>query len=142
AQMKVQILNGDWANLPSNVSDWIKNRVALCTPDNIHIMDGSDREDQALKSQLVKSGVMVPLPKYEDCYYTRTDPADVARVESKTFIATDKKSDTVPETAPGIKGTLGNWISPSDLDAKINMLFPGCMKGKRLHSFLAWQFME
>ncbi|CAB4054738.1 E4.1.1.32 [Lepeophtheirus salmonis] len=133
SQMKVQIQNGDWGNLPSNVSEWIKEKVSLCTPDAIHIMDGSDREDQALKKQLVESGVMVALSKYEDCYYTRTDPADVARVESKTFIATENKLETVPPVAQGVKGTLGNWISPADLDKKISTLFPGCMKGRTMY---------
>ena len=58
-----------------------------------------------------------------------TDPADVARVESKTVISTTNKHDTVPVTKEGVKGVLGNWIAPDDLDSALNTRFPGCMKG-------------
>ena len=60
----------------------------------------------------------------------RTNPADVARVESKTFISTDNKKDTVPTPRDGVKGTLGNWISPADMDSAVMERFPNCMKGK------------
>lgn len=62
----------------------------------------------------------------------RTDPADVARVESKTFIATKDRSDTVPDVAPGIKGTLGNWMSIEQMDKELNERFPGSMKGRTM----------
>jgi phosphoenolpyruvate carboxykinase (GTP) len=91
-------------------------------------MDGSPEEDKALKAELVARGVMTPL-KYEDCFLTRTDPKDVARVESRTFISTPERLETVPPTAEGVKGSLGNWIAPEDLDKKVKELFPGCMKG-------------
>lgn len=60
----------------------------------------------------------------------RTDPADVARVESKTVISTQNKRDTVPTTADGVSGTLGKWLSPSDMQNAVNERFPGCMKGE------------
>jgi phosphoenolpyruvate carboxykinase (GTP) len=62
-------------------------------------------------------------------WLARTDPLDVARVESKTFICTENKRDAIPITKPGVKGTLGNWISPKDLEDAIADRFPGCMKG-------------
>ena len=62
-------------------------------------------------------------------WLARTDPADVARVESKTVISTTNKHDTVPVTKEGVKGVLGNWIAPADLDSALNTRFPGCMKG-------------
>jgi len=55
----------------------------------------------------------------------RTNPADTARVESKTFICTDDRSDTIPTTAEGVKGTLGNWISPSDMEQAVKERFTG-----------------
>ena len=62
----------------------------------------------------------------------RTDPADVARVESKTFICTDRKEDTIPTPLDGVKGTLGRWESPEKMKAQLyGDKFPGCMKGKR-----------
>ena len=66
---------------------------------------------------------------YVCSWLARTDPADVARVESKTVISTTNRHDTVPVTKEGVKGVLGNWISPSDLDNALNGRFPGCMKG-------------
>ncbi len=107
--------------------------MALCQPDRLHIMSGSDAEDAALKRQLVEDGVLIPLPKYDNCYLTRTDPKDVARVESRTFISTEDERETIPEAAEGVKGALGNWISPADLDKKLDERFPGCMRGRTMY---------
>ena len=63
-------------------------------------------------------------------WLARTNPADVARVESRTFISTATKNETIPTPREGVKGTLGNWMSPDDMDAAILERFPGCMKGK------------
>lgn len=61
----------------------------------------------------------------------RTDPEDVARVESKTFICTERREDTIPSPAPGVEGTLGKWESPDKMKKKLfEDKFPGCMKGR------------
>ena len=69
------------------------------------------------------------------CYswLATTDPADVARVESKTFISTQNKNDTVPNIKDGVKGTLGNWMSPEDMEEALDSRFPGCMKGRTMY---------
>ena len=123
-----KVIHGDWMNLPADLRVWVKAKIEMCKPKDLHIMDGSVEEDQAIKKELVARKVMKPL-KYEDCYLTLTDPKDVARVESKTFISTPEKLETIPPAAEGVKGTLGNWMAPEDLDKKIQELFPGCMKG-------------
>ena len=64
-------------------------------------------------------------------WLARTDPADVARVESKTFISTANKRDTVPTPRGGAKGVLGNWWSPEDMEKAFADRFPGCMNGER-----------
>ena len=64
-----------------------------------------------------------------DSWLCRTDPADVARVESKTVICTDTKRDTVPITGYGVRGVLGQWISPKDMEKAYMERFPHCMKG-------------
>ena len=56
----------------------------------------------------------------------------MARVESRTVISTPQKLETIPPTAEGVTGRLGHWISPRDLDAKVQELFPGCMRGRLL----------
>ena len=72
---------------------------------------------------------LIKLSKYENCYLARTDPKDVARVESKTVISTPERLESVPPTEEGVQGRLGHWMAPKDLDDKVQELFPGCMKG-------------
>lgn len=64
----------------------------------------------------------------------RTDPADVARVESRTFVVTPKRNEAVPNTKEGVQGQLGNWMSPENLQSAIQERFPNCMKGFQLFS--------
>ena len=63
-------------------------------------------------------------------YVVRTDPHDVARVESKTFICTEEKYESIPHAKEGVKGQLGNWMSVSDMNSQLGEKYPGCMKGK------------
>ena len=127
------VIKGDWARLPYLVREWTEKQIDLCQPDALHIMDGSLSEDKALKAMLVKKGILIPLPKYDNCFLARTDPKDVARVESKTVISTPNKEETIPEPAQGVKGTLGHWMSPKDLQEAIRERFPGCMKGRTMY---------
>lgn len=129
----IRVVSGDWSSLPAIVRSWARTQIELCQPDALHIMDGSLDEDRRIKSQLVKSGVLIPLPKYNNCFLARTDPKDVARVESKTVISTPNKLETIPQPADGVQGQLGHWMSPEDLDKKISELFPGCMKGRTMY---------
>lgn len=62
-------------------------------------------------------------------WLAKTNPADVARIEKRTFICTDLESDTVPIPRKGVIGELGNWISPNDMEQAILERFPNCMKG-------------
>lgn len=107
--------------------------VALCQPEKIHICDGSEGEYSMLLKLMQKQGTIVSLPKYENCWLARTNPADVARVESKTFICTDRREQTIPTPAAGVQGALGNWISEMDMYAAIQERFPGCMKGRTMY---------
>lgn len=65
-------------------------------------------------------------------WLARTDPADVARVESRTFVVTPERREAVPTCKEGVKGQLGNWMSPDDLQQTINDRFPKCMKGMNI----------
>ena len=95
----VPLIKGHWSSLPPNVLEWTAEQIHLCQPDSLYIMDGSYSEDKALKAGLVKKGVLIPLPKYDNCFLARTDPKDVARVESRTVISTANKEETIPEPA-------------------------------------------
>ncbi|XP_073844827.1 phosphoenolpyruvate carboxykinase [GTP]-like [Musca autumnalis] len=113
--------------------NYVDECVDLCRPDRIHICDGSVQESQILQQILVKQRTITPLAKYENCWLARTNPADVARVESRTFICTDHKEQTVPVTDESTPGALGNWISPEDMRKAIAERFPGCMKGRTMY---------
>lgn len=62
-------------------------------------------------------------------WLARTDPKDVARVESKTVIVTKSQRDTIPIPAGGVKSQLGSWMSESDWQKARQERFPGCMAG-------------
>lgn len=62
----------------------------------------------------------------------------MARVESKTFISTATRREAIPIPKPGIKGQLGNWISPDDLQTAVNKRFFQSMKGRTLYLFAFW----
>lgn len=73
----------------------------------------------------------------------RTDPEDVARVESKTFICTERREDTIPSPAPGVEGTLGKWESPDKMKKKLfEDKFPGCMKGRARSLILFFNYIS
>jgi len=133
SEAPVVVVNGNWNALPACVQSWTRKQIELCQPDALHIMDGSVEEDRRLKAQLVDAGILIPLSKYDNCFLARTDPKDVARVESRTVISTPNKLDAIPQAAEGVQGTLGHWMSPQDLDEKMAELFPRCMKGRTMY---------
>jgi phosphoenolpyruvate carboxykinase (GTP) len=102
--------------------------VNILQPEGISICDGSEDEAQELTDKLVDRGTLVKLNKLDNCYLCRTDPADVARVESKTFIVTPDQYQAVPHVATGSKGILGQWMSPESMDKELENRLPGSMK--------------
>ena len=99
---------------------------ALCKPDNIHLCDGSDAENQALCELMVRSGTFIKLneKKRPGSYLCRSHPADVARVEHRTFICTTNKDDT---------GPTNNWADPTEMKHTLRGLFAGCMRGRTMY---------
>jgi len=128
----IPLVHGLKSWLRPHVLLFVKKCASLCRPDKIHIMDGSKEEDERFKRQLVDKGVLIPLPKYDNCYLARTDPRDVARTEGRTFMCTDTKEEAIPTPAEGVEGKLGNWISPGELEQHVYELFPGCMMGRTM----------
>lgn len=130
---RYEILYGNINRLPKRVRYFVEENAKVCQPDTVHICDGSEKEKELLHYILQRDGTIKPLPKYENCWLATTDPADVARVESRTFISTHEKHDTVPHTKEGVKGTLTNWMSPEDMETALDSRFPGCMKGRTMY---------
>lgn len=127
----LRVLSGDMSQLPAGVRDFVERSAHLCQPEGIHICDGTEAENTATLALLEEQGLIRKLPKYENCWLARTDPKDVARVESKTVIVTPSKRDTVPLLAGGASGQLGNWMSPDEFQRAVDERFPGCMQGNK-----------
>jgi phosphoenolpyruvate carboxykinase (GTP) len=133
-EISVPVIKGDWEALSSKVRRYIAENVRLCRPKGVYICDGSEEEAEEITEKMVNRGLLTKLDKYENCYLCRTDPADVARVEGKTFIVTDEKYKTVPHVREGVKGMLGQWMSPEDANRElIEDRFPDCMKGRVMY---------
>lgn len=129
----VPVVKGDFSALPESVQQFIAKHVSLCRPKGIYLCDGSEEEAEELTDKLVTRGTLVKLDKLDNCYLCRTDPADVARVESKTFICTDEKHATVPHVAEGVKGILGQWKGPEEMEDELGSRFPSSMKGRVMY---------
>ena len=67
------VTRGDVSQVPGHVSAWLEQCVATCGPRDVHIMTGSGEEAAQLKRMLVRQHVMIPLPKYDNCFLVRWD---------------------------------------------------------------------
>ncbi|KAM8947767.1 phosphoenolpyruvate carboxykinase, cytosolic [GTP] [Pelodytes ibericus] len=126
------VTNGDLHSLPADISDFIAISASLCQPESIYICDGSEEENKKILHQMEDTGMIKRLDKYENCWLARTDPRDVARIESKTVIVTQEQRDTVPVAKSGIS-QLGRWMSEDDFEKAFKSRFPGCMKGRTMY---------
>lgn len=105
---------------------WVQQMADLCQPDRVEWCDGSDAEWDRMMGLLVEAGAAVKLDesKRANSYRVLSDPADVARVEDRTFICCEKEIDA---------GPTNNWTAPAEMREKLKGLFGGCMKGRTLY---------
>ncbi|XP_064416445.1 phosphoenolpyruvate carboxykinase, cytosolic [GTP] isoform X1 [Latimeria chalumnae] len=129
----LQVLNGDLERLSRPVREFVVSGAQLCQPENVHICNGSEEENNRILALLEKQGMIKRLSKYDNCWLARTDPRDVARVESKTVIITKNQRDTVPIPEGGAKCQLGSWMSEESFERAVAERFPGCMKGRTMY---------
>ncbi len=108
------------------VLNWIDEMAAMTKPDKIVWIDGTEEQAEALRAEACSTGEMIKLNEelLPNCYLHRTAINDVARVEGRTYICTEKKEDA---------GNINNWMAPAEMKEKLFKLYRGSMKGRTMY---------
>ena len=106
--------------------NWVEKMANLTKPAAIHWVDGSVEEDEALKAEMVVNGTFIKLNEelWPGCYYARSHPSDVARVEDRTFICSLSRDAA---------GPTNNWEEPFQMRRRLKDLFDGSMRGRTMY---------
>jgi phosphoenolpyruvate carboxykinase (GTP) len=108
----------------SRLRDWVRETAELTRPDRIEWCDGSEQEWDRLTTQLVDAGTFTRLDRKPNSFWATSDPADVARVEERTFICSRAEQDC---------GPTNNWMHPDEMKSIMTELYRGCMRGRTMY---------
>ena len=108
------------------VNAWLDEVTQLVKPDAVELITGDKAQLDRLTAEAVSTGEFITLnqEKLPGCYLHRSNPNDVARVESRTFICSRKEEDA---------GPTNNWMDPQEMYAKLHKLYDGAMKGRTMY---------
>ena len=122
----VKRLEGDTPTDNEQLIAWINEAVDLFEPEKVVFADGSDDEWNRLAAELVEAGTLIKLneEKRPNSFLARSNPSDVARVESRTFISTEHEEDA---------GPTNNWMKPAALKEEMLEHFKGSMRGRTMY---------